>query len=175
MRRNRFIPLFMALALVTGAPVTAELYRCEGPDGRAIFTDQKSACPEADEYVPDGRITNAMPKRVPGPARRQSQATNAEREEVVALQWRQRRIAAEQALTAVLERRAGLQPAITHCNRGGYVTVRDDAGIKRRMSCSVLKKEFAALEGHEARARDYLETGLAEECRKAGCLPGWIR
>jgi hypothetical protein len=49
---------------------------------------------------------------------------------------------------------------------------RDDAGIQQVVNCSELKREFHALERQEAAARDYLATGLPEECRRAGCLPG---
>jgi hypothetical protein len=42
-------------------------------------------------------------------------------------------------------------------------------------NCSELKHELDEVETQEAAARDYLATGLAEECRRAGCLPGWVR
>jgi hypothetical protein len=51
----------------------------------------------------------------------------------------------------------------------------DDAGIKQAVRCSDVKKELKALEQQEASARHYLQHELAEECRRAGCLPGWIR
>ena len=38
-----------------------------------------------------------------------------------------------------------------------------------------VSREFHDLEQQEAAAREYLATGLPEECRRAGCLPGWLR
>ena len=62
-----------------------------------------------------------------------------------------------------------------YCNRGAYVTTRDDAGLPQVVNCSELKREFHSLEEKEAAASAYLTTGLADECRKSGCLPGWLR
>lgn len=166
----------LVLALAAAVPAGAELYRCEGPDGRAIFSDQQSACPGADAYEPVGRVTSsgrsedAPPAAAPGLASPESSA-----EEILERQWREKKLEAEQALRQVRERRERLQPLVSHCNRGGWVTARDDAGIKQRVNCSKLKREFAGLEEAEGQARTYLEEGLAEDCRRAGCLPGWIR
>ena len=71
--------------------------------------------------------------------------------------------------------REHIESYVGYCNRGDYVTVRDDAGIKQRVNCSMLKQEHSELEKQEAAALEYLETGLADDCRKAGCLPGWVR
>ena len=177
-RRSCGSLLGMALgALVVSGPAQGELYRCVGPDGRAVFTDQKSACPGAESYEPSGRITNTdTPPRAATPAARsRALAADPGEEEQRAAHWRQKKLDAEQVIENVVAKRASLKPFVSHCNRGGYITARDDAGIKRRVNCSQLKQEFAALDDEEAKARDYLENGLPEECRKSGCLPGWIR
>jgi hypothetical protein len=31
------------------------------------------------------------------------------------------------------------------------------------------------LEGEQSAAEEYLREGLEDECRQAGCLPGWLR
>ena len=64
---------------------------------------------------------------------------------------------------------------MSYCNRGAYITTRDDAGIQQVVNCSELRREFHDLEAKEAAGRDYLANGLAEECRRAGCRPGWLR
>ena len=51
----------------------------------------------------------------------------------------------------------------------------DDAGIRQNVPCDDLRRELAELERERAELRAYLEGGLAEECRRAGCLPGWLR
>ena len=55
------------------------------------------------------------------------------------------------------------------------MTTRDKAGIKRAVPCSEIRGEFDVLDQREARVRNYLENELPEECRRAGCLPGWLR
>jgi len=172
--------LALALVLAAAAPVAAELYRCEGADGRAVFTDQKSACPGAEAYEPVGRVTSAGKSEEASPApaapaARGLTSPETSAEEILKRQWQQKKLEAEQAVQQVRDRRDQLQPLVSHCNRGGWVTARDDAGIKQRVNCSELKREFAGLEEAEAQARDYLDEGLAEDCRRAGCLPGWIR
>jgi hypothetical protein len=43
------------------------------------------------------------------------------------------------------------------------------------VKCNELSTRLAELDGEESRLREYLASGLEEECRRAGCEPGWIR
>jgi hypothetical protein len=43
------------------------------------------------------------------------------------------------------------------------------------VSCEELEAEQQAVRSDEKRLEAYLDEGLEEECRRAGCLPGWIR
>ena len=45
----------LAFAL-SGASARAELFRCTGPDGKTIFTDQKQNCPGAEPSEPTGVV-----------------------------------------------------------------------------------------------------------------------
>jgi hypothetical protein len=38
-----------------------------------------------------------------------------------------------------------------------------------------VRRDYASLEKQQEETRAYLDEGLEEECRRAGCLPGWIR
>ena len=163
----------LALLALLAREAGAELFRCVGPDGEVVFTDQKDVCPGADAFEPSGVVHSApTPARRP-PASRDALAEDAR--EAEADSWRRRKREAEERLEALQKRREWMKPYVNHCNRGGYVTTRDDAGIEQVVNCSLLRRDFAALDPLEAELREYLDTGLAEECRKAGCLPGWLR
>lgn len=165
--------LFVAGVTLGSAPAWAELFRCAGPDGKMIYTDQKALCPGAEAHEPSGVVHNtpSAPKRTAPAARRRAPLVDESQAPI----WRQKRLDAETAIEQIRVHREKLRPHVSHCNRGGYVTTRDDAGIKRRVSCSWLRSEFAKLDDQEAEARAYLDGGLRDECRRAGCLPGWIR
>jgi hypothetical protein len=159
------------------AAADAELFRCTGPDGQTIFTDQKDTCPGAEPFEPSGVVLEAPTpggtERAAPPAAGPSLADDALAAQ--AEQWKRRKLEAEQAVERIRQRRDWMKPYVGHCNRGGYVTTRDDAGIQQVVNCSELRREFNSLEAQEAAAREYLTAGLPEECRKAGCLPGWLR
>jgi hypothetical protein len=175
MRFAGILALLSASALATAAH--AELFRCTGPDGKAIFTDQKQNCPGADASEPAGVVHRAeTPEPPPGaPAARAGDPQTAIAEAQAASLWKQKKRDAEQQLERIQARRDWIRKFVGHCNRGGWVTTRDDAGIQQVVNCTELKAELDALETQEAAARDYLATGLSEECRRAGCLPGWLR
>jgi hypothetical protein len=172
-----------ALAIGLGAaPAQAELFRCTGPDGKTIFTDKKDACPGAEPFEPSGVVHKAVtppsppdPGGGPAPASRRGDPLAEEAQQSAAAQWKMRKAEAEQRVESLRSQREYIEKYVSYCNRGDYVTTRDDAGIKRVVNCSELKREHGELERQEAAAIEYLETGLADECRKAGCLPGWVR
>jgi hypothetical protein len=167
----RLTPVLLALALSATA-ARAELFRCTGPDGKTIFTDQKQNCPGAEPSEPSGVVHRAeTPESAPAAPSRAPGASD----ESEAMQWKQKKRDAESAIEQIEARRAWMKPYVGHCNRGGWVKTRDDAGIEQVVNCSLLRREYSELEQQQAAARDYLEKGLAEECRRAGCLPGWLR
>jgi hypothetical protein len=167
---------FVAIAALAATETAAELFRCTGPDGKTIFTDQKGACPDAEPFEPSGVVHSAPPSPTRPPAAVQRDRHLSERaEEEAAKVWKQKKRDAEARIERIQQRRERMKPYVGHCNRGGYVTTRDEAGIEDAVNCSVLRREFAALDDQEAEARNYLENVLPEECRKAGCLPGWLR
>jgi len=166
------------------APARAELFRCTGPDGKTIYTDQKDTCPGADPFEPSGVVhkadTPAPPTQRTGegevaPPARGGDPLAEQAQANAAAQWRARKADAEKKVQSIRARREYIERYVSYCNRGDYVTTRDDAGIKQVVNCSLLKQEHADLEQQEAVALEYLETGLADDCRKAGCLPGWVR
>lgn len=189
-RRPRLAPVSsarLALALGLGAllaaPAAAELLRCQGPDGNTIFTDDPARCPGAEPFEPGATLQSApgaaSPEEAgeipPAAARQRQRELAAEAQAAEARRWARKKSDAEEEMRQVAKRRDHLRQYVAHCHRGGDVLTRDDAGIKRTVSCDSLDETFAELEAREEELRDYLAEGLAEECRKAGCLPGWIR
>jgi hypothetical protein len=173
---------FLLAFALPAAVARAELFRCTGPDGKTIFTDQKHTCPDAEPSEPAGVVHRAETPETrhdagespsaPAALSREPSAPDAHSQ---AAQWKQKKLDAEDAIAEIQAQRARMKPYVGHCNRGGWVRTRDDAGIQQVVNCSMLKREFDSLETREAAARDYLENGLPEECRRAGCLPGWLR
>lgn len=174
-----------ALVIVWAGALRADLLRCKGPDGRTIYTDDKSRCPGVDPFEPRGKLQRAdeppsAGAASPAPAeerveRAQSRQRAAEAEQGEARRWRQKREEAEQQLEQLSERKLQLGEFVSWCNRGGSVVTRDVAGIKQEVPCPVVREEYEGIDVEQEKLRSYLRTGLAEECRKAGCLPGWIR
>jgi hypothetical protein len=90
-------------------------------------------------------------------------------------QWRNKKQQAEQELEQLTLRASEIEPFITTCNRGGYLWMKQDNGLKKRIPCSGLREHFAELESRRTSLHEYLEHGISDECRRAGCLPGWLR
>lgn len=183
-RPLRRVPVVVALGLLAAAaPAAAELYRCQGPDGKTLFTDNKALCPGADAFEPSGELQTAPARPAPAPAgggdarldRAEARRLSEEAERSEAARWRRMREEAERKIAAVAERREYLDQFVTACNRGRNVITRDDVGIKRTMSCDAIREEYASMDDEEAKLRNYLEQELPEACRRAGCLPGWLR
>jgi hypothetical protein len=61
------------------------------------------------------------------------------------------------------------------CNRGHEVWATDRDGLRRGVDCNEVKRDEQKLRTLTEGIENYLAEGLEEECRRAGCLPGWIR
>jgi len=78
--------------------------------------------------------------------------------------WRERRERAESNLARIRAERHATEDAFTQACR--YV------GGDR---CDRLRDEAWKLHRQEVAIEAYLDEGLREQCRRAGCLPGWVR
>ena len=167
----------IGIALLASAPAQAELYRCVGADGKVSFTDNPGACGDARVHEPADVIQNvpavpppAAPRR-PAASRRLQQQAEADAER----SWRMKKRQSERELEVLERRREQVRDYVAWCNRGGDLYRKDEAGLKRRVSCDRVDRELEDLEARVASLRAYLDEGLQEECRRAGCLPGWVR
>jgi hypothetical protein len=171
--------LLLATALVLGPsqPAGAEIYKCVGPDGKTLFTSDQSQCPGAEHHEPAGRIQTVpaeagTSRRRARPRRRGRPVGNVGGNEAL---WRGKKLRAEAELQDVENRVEYVRQAVGWCNRGHTLYTEDKTGIRRGYDCKNVQNEYQELKARQQGLRLYLDEGLEEECRRAGCLPGWIR
>ncbi len=173
---GRLAPCVLLLALAAAAH--AETYRCQGPDGKMLFTSDRSQCPRASLHEPRGQLQRsrsadesppAQPRETPGRAR------SAFEEEAEAQVWRAKRANAQAELAQAAARLETLHQVAGWCNRGREVWTQDADGLRHDIDCDEIERRERTLRREHARLAAYLAEGLEEECRRAGCLPGWIR
>jgi hypothetical protein len=172
-----------ALGLVLGVARSdaGELYRCERPDGRVAYTNDRSVCPGAPAIDPSEdsvqRVegTEASAASQLRRARAGGAPAAAVGDAAQAAAWRTRKLQAEQELRAATRAAQELDEFVTHCNHGrDLFTVREN-GLKSSVSCETVRERRAQLEERRAALERYLDSELEEECRRAGCEPGWLR
>jgi hypothetical protein len=170
--------LTAAAALLIAAPGFAgDIFRCELADGRILFTHDRSACPDAklEEGRSEVQRYAAPPAPAPSPQHPAAPGSNTDSDAIRAASWQNKRSSTERKLEKLRTELAETAEVAEMC-RAHYVFQRDPlTGIKERVNCSELREEMKSLRDQIAEAEMYLEEGLEEECRKAGCLPGWIR
>lgn len=177
---GRPVALLIPLALALAGPARGEMYRCTGPDGRDFFTSNAAACPGAQRHqpsrevqrLPSGSRGNESPQApgAPAPAVREAPSEDAQ-----AAMWKRKRVDAE-AERRQLSRQIGeLEEVVTWCNRGGDLVLEDELGVRQKYDCSDANASHRKATTRLAELERYLTGGLADECRRAGCLPGWIR
>jgi hypothetical protein len=167
-----------ALVLLVAAPARAELYKCQGPDGKTLFTSDRTRCPGASQHEPKGRVQRtrapAAPRATPRGGNPPAAAEGSD-DAAEAQVWRNKREKAKAELRRTEDRLALLREVAGWCNRGHEVWAEDADGLRRDVDCEDVDAQAKALRGEQKRLEAYLDEGLEEECRRAGCLPGWIR
>lgn len=166
--------LALVCAGLSSQAARASIYACKGPDGKTLYTSNASLCPGASVHVPTGHVVHTHDTAEPAaPSGRD--AVSAPGQDVLAAPWRAKKHQAEARLQKVSALLAKFDKAEGWCNRGNSLYVEDDNGIRHDYSCKKVRSRHAALSQEQAHLKQYLAQGLADECRKAGCLPGWIR
>ena len=158
---------------------SAELYKCQGPDGKTLFTSDRSQCPGASAHEPSGNVQRSQPSAAAAAAsalRARPARTRAMDDEAEAQAWRAKRRGAESALRETEAQLETLREVAGWCNRGHEVWAEDQDGLRRGVDCEdVDTQRGRELRREQKRLKAYLAEGLEEECRRAGCLPGWLR
>ncbi|MEE9607447.1 MAG: DUF4124 domain-containing protein [Myxococcota bacterium] len=169
----------MAAIALLAAPAPAELYRCAGPDGSITYTNNAATCRGSEPHEPSASVqrfqsaaarepTSAAPQRPhPGLAERVEKDGEAF--------WRMRKQMAQEELRQLGGRHGELRELVTHCNRGGELFGRDETGLGYGISCDGARTDYESTAARMAALRTYLDSGIQEECRRSGCLPGWLR
>jgi hypothetical protein len=174
--------LLAAVLCAGAAPAAADVYTCRTADGGTRYVGDASQCPGAQKHELTGQVQRAPGppeapvETFPVPARRSAPAAPAPDEEAAARAWREKRIAAEQQLAQVQARLADAEAMLRWCNRGGEMYAESrTTGLRRHVSCDEVEEAYGRLRVEEGQLEHYLAEGLEEECRRAGCLPGWVR
>ena len=168
--------LMASLLLVASAG--AEIYRCPLADGTVAFTSDPSSCAGgARKHEPSGNVQTlpiapVVPAPTPRPAGPAAAANSPDGQQVM---WQRKRVDAERELAALEAGIDDFRQLVSWCNRGGDLTVQNEYGLREDYSCEDARVSFDRMTARIDELRDYLERGLEEECRRAGCLPGWIR
>jgi hypothetical protein len=175
------------LWLLTPSPVAAEIFKCKGADGKTVYTSDPRVCPGAKPHELKGEMLTVVPSsRAKRPA---AVRTAAEKEAAgeagngatggladgLIEMWRRKRPEAAAKLAELKNHAEYLHAMIGGCNRGSTWYAKDEAGLKRYVSCDELKSRGQRVDREIAKLEAYLAGGLEDECRRAGCLPGWIR
>lgn len=174
---NKSTASLLLLGLLAAGPATAELYRCMAADGSVRFTDDASACPGARPHEPRGQVQRydaPAPPRRSAPATRPAPADFDARAAQAEL-WRQKLEQARQEEQELGREVEQLEQLVTWCNRGGKVLTRDRSGLNQDVSCGSVREEHAGKIRRLGEVQRYLAEGIHEECRRSGCLPGWLR
>ena len=156
---------------------SAELYKCQGADGKTLFTSDRSQCPGASAHEPSGNVQRSQPSPAAAaapPSARPARA-RAMDDEAEAQAWRAKRRGAESALRETEAQLETLREVAGWCNRGHEVWAEDQDGLRHGVDCEDVDTQEAAVRREQKRLKAYLAEGLEEECRRAGCLPGWLR
>jgi hypothetical protein len=89
--------------------------------------------------------------------------------------WRRKRPEAEAELRDVEQRVQHMTAVLRACNRGGEWYQTDESGMRQHVPCSELREKHGELARRREELALYLAEGLEDECRRAGCQPGWVR
>ncbi len=89
--------------------------------------------------------------------------------------WQRKRVDAERELGALESGLDDFRQLVSWCNRGGDLTVENEYGLRQEYSCDDARVTYDRMSSRIDELHHYLGGGLDEECRRSGCLPGWVR
>ncbi|MGI9431947.1 MAG: DUF4124 domain-containing protein [Myxococcota bacterium] len=175
MMRVRFALLSVILAGAT-APAFGEIYHCTLADGTVTFTTDPSSCGGgARPHEPSGNVQTLKSEPIVAPPAPPPPAAAASAEDGQQVMWQRKRVDAERELAALEGGLDEFRQLVSWCNRGGDLTVENKYGLRQDYSCDDARVTYDRMSSRVVELRDYLGGGLDEECRRSGCLPGWIR
>jgi len=158
----------------------AQIYKCPGGAGEMIFTSDPTACPGAQPHALRRDLQRAVqepaaPSRSSGARRQPGVGRTGSAEDGFERMWRRKRPESVQELKQLDARLARMKGVVQACNEGSQWYATDASGIRKHVPCSELRAQHAELENRRRQLVAYLEEGLEDACRRAGCRPGWVR
>jgi hypothetical protein len=176
MTRSAALVLAVGLAAGSTLPAGAEIFRCQLADGSFTFTGDPASCAGgARLHKPSGNVQTLPVEPAPAPPATGAPAALAPAEDGQAVMWRRRRADAERELGALGSGIDDFRQLVSWCNRGGDLTVENEYGLRQNYSCDDARVTYERMTARIDELRRYLDGGIDEECRRSGCLPGWIR
>jgi hypothetical protein len=181
---SRRFGIAVAALLLLSSAADAEIYKCVGPDGKLIFTTEQGRCPRAQVHTPKGEIQSQSQSRPAAPrghadlAGAPSERWEGSRkglDDGMERMWRRKRGEAAAELSKVEGGLTEVESLVRGCRKGTNWLVEDESGLREHLPCSEIRQRSLDLEARKQKLTAYLSTGLEDECRRAGCLPGWIR
>jgi hypothetical protein len=174
--RALFFLGFTSLPLIAGA-AGAEIYKCVGADGREHFTASEADCKGRPAERVQGEVQRTKTDANAPPARSSRPAVQPGQDETQALVWRQKKVKAEQKLARLRQDSGTLEQALAFCEQGGQLRLKDpETGLNEVVPCETVQREATRALQELDELELYLhEGGLEDDCRRSGCLPGWIR
>lgn len=176
-RRRMCRMLLLVFALAVPGAAQAGIYKCTAADGTVRYTSDASHCPNAQEQKLEKPLQRVLSDE--GTRRRYTRPASVRRGKVggdgLEAMWKAKRPAAQQELDEVEHKLVQMEKVIKGCNRGGEWFKTDEAGMRKHIPCEELRERRAAMRKKRDDLKDYLFDGLEDECRRAGCRPGWVR
>lgn len=168
--------LGLAVGLLTcAASAGAGIYECTGPDGKVRYTSDPSQCTKAAPKVLEKGLQRVIEDSGRRPRAVRPAAPRGAAGDGLEAMWRSKRPAAKRELQEVEQRLGRMRQVVGSCNRGGEWYRETESGIREHVSCDELRSQHQELQQRRAELVQYLAEGLEDECRRAGCQPGWVR
>ncbi len=176
MHTVRSLSLAALVCALSFVSAEAGIYKCTDADGTTRYTSDPTHCATAEPQVLKRKVQKVIETKGPrrGSTRPAARRANAPGDGLQAM-WQSKRPTAERDLEDVERRLGRMQQVIKACNRGGEWYKTDDAGIRQHISCEELRERQSELQTKRSELVEYLADGLEDECRRAGCQPGWVR
>lgn len=171
----------LGVALAAQPSQAGEILTYRTPDGGVGITDEPKLVPPGSEILRRDPETPQRDERIPDAAPMSPSHRNASAQGVgdpdpdaaEAARWRQKLLQAHQEEQGAAHALELAERDYRSCRRRESLGSSSQTRIPGETSCD--EAPVAAAQHEWERAQAYAEDGIEDECRRAGCLPGWLR
>jgi len=159
--------------------LAGELLTYRTADGNLGITDNPKLVPPGAEIVrrePETPHPNEGSPAPPTASRRNLPAKrwgDLDQDSTDAMRWRQKLRQAHQEEERAAHELEQAERDYRSCRRRENFGASDQMHVPGETACD--QAPVAAAQREYERAKAYAEDGIEDECRRAGCLPGWLR